>query len=87
VYSARRWPTRANTHSSKIYKILNKHIEVLLRGTVLLLTLLKYAQQDAEPQNKNANTMHIIGRKKNVITFNMKFSQDLSTISPESGAV
>jgi hypothetical protein len=33
-------------------KIYNKHLEELLQGTVLLITLIKCAQQDAEPQNK-----------------------------------
>jgi hypothetical protein len=31
---------------------INKHLKKLLRGTVLPITLLKYAQQDAEPKNK-----------------------------------
>jgi hypothetical protein len=39
--------------AAKIYKIQNKHFEELLRGMVLLTTLIKYMQQDAEPQNKN----------------------------------
>jgi hypothetical protein len=30
-----------------------KHLEQLLRGTDLLITLIEYSQQDAEPQNKN----------------------------------
>jgi hypothetical protein len=36
-------------------KSINKHLKKLLRGTVLPLTLIKYAQQHAEPQNKNYN--------------------------------
>jgi hypothetical protein len=32
---------------------INKHFKQLLRGTVLPVTLIKYVQQDAEPQNKN----------------------------------
>jgi hypothetical protein len=39
--------------AEKIYKIYNKRLEVLLRGTVFPMTLIKYAQQDVEPQNKN----------------------------------
>jgi hypothetical protein len=31
---------------------INKHLEGLLRGTVLSITFIKYVQQDAEPQNK-----------------------------------
>jgi hypothetical protein len=34
--------------NKKIEKI--KHLEELLGGTVLLITLIKYEQQDAEPQ-------------------------------------
>jgi hypothetical protein len=32
---------------------LNKHLKELLRGAVLPITLIKYSQQDADPQNKN----------------------------------
>jgi hypothetical protein len=39
--------------ASKNIKYKNKHLEKLLGRTVLLITLIKYAQQDAEPQNKN----------------------------------
>jgi hypothetical protein len=33
---------------------INKHFKKLLRETVLPITLIKYAQQDAEPQNKTS---------------------------------
>jgi hypothetical protein len=33
---------------------INKRLKLLLRGTVLPITLIKYAQQDAEPQNKKS---------------------------------
>jgi hypothetical protein len=35
---------------------INKHLKELL-GTVLLITLIKYVQQDAEPQNKNSKCL------------------------------
>jgi hypothetical protein len=34
----------------------NKHLEQLLLNTVLPITLIKHAQQDAEPQNKNQSS-------------------------------
>jgi hypothetical protein len=37
-------------HVAAKYK---KQLEELFQGTVLLITLKKYAQQDAEPQNKS----------------------------------
>jgi hypothetical protein len=37
-----------------IFIYLFKHFEQLLRGAVLPITLIKYAQQDADPQNRNA---------------------------------
>jgi hypothetical protein len=50
VYSSRRWPARAETCSGEIN--IDKHLLKLLRGMVLPITLIKYAQQDADPQNK-----------------------------------
>jgi hypothetical protein len=41
-------------HVAEKCKIQNKHLEELLQGPVLLITLINYAQQDTEPQNKNA---------------------------------
>jgi hypothetical protein len=32
---------------------MSKRLEQLLPGTVFLITLIKHAQQDAEPQNEN----------------------------------
>jgi hypothetical protein len=39
----------------KKYKknVYNKHLEELLRRMVLLMTVIKYMQQDAQPQNKD----------------------------------
>jgi hypothetical protein len=36
------------------YHIRNKHLEQLLRKTVFPITLIKHAQQYAEPQNEKA---------------------------------
>jgi hypothetical protein len=54
VYSALRWPARADTCSGKIN--INKHLEELLRGTVLLITLIgKYlALAGIEPQSTSS---------------------------------
>jgi hypothetical protein len=41
---------REITYSGEINK--NKYLKQLLRGTVLPITLLKYAQQDADPKIK-----------------------------------
>jgi hypothetical protein len=54
-----RWPARSETCCGEIN--INKHHEELLWGTVLPITLIKYAQQDAEPQNKNSEeTLHTV---------------------------
>jgi hypothetical protein len=48
--------------AAKINKniIKNKHPEEMLPGSVLLITLIKYAQQDAEPQNRKRFTMRML---------------------------
>jgi hypothetical protein len=42
---------------------INKHLKQLLRGTVVPITLIKHAQQDAEPQNNKFDRYSVSKRK------------------------
>jgi hypothetical protein len=56
-----------------VYILWNKQLEQLLRGTILLITLIKYAQQDAEPQNKNKELWPV----QNIIILTLEASHSL----------